>query len=168
MTFSNWNLRLPLLHFLPDMRPVSLWGRVLRPPEPSFNCCITFNWTRVSPAVAAFAWQTRQGRGKGEPWGATINKENIQKKQKSSGLKSSPPHSTKHLSLQRTSRMQSDMHLIPDSDNKSNVRFIVSGQNSGLHDRQILIYFVINSEMSALTSRKHYFSITHNEKDQYR
>lgn len=64
--------------------------------------------------------------------------------------------------------MQSDMHLIPDSDNKSNLPFIVSGQNSDLHDRQILIYFAINSEMSALTSRKYFFSITHNEKDQYR
>lgn len=45
---------------------------------------------------------------------------------------------------------------------------MVSGQESDLHDQQNLIYFAINSEMPALTSRKRFFSITRNEKDQYR
>lgn len=60
------------------------------------------------------------------------------------------------------------MHLIPNSDIKSNLSFMLSGQESDLHDQQNLIYFAINSEMPALTSRKHFFSITRNEKDQYR
>lgn len=66
--------------------------------------------------------------------------------------------------------MQRDiqMNLIPDLDIKSNLLFKVSGLDSDFHVHQTFIYFAINSEMSAFTSRKHFFSITHNEKDQYR
>lgn len=65
------------------------------------------------------------------------------------------------------SRMQRyiQMHLIPDSDIKSNLLFKVSGLDSDFHIHQTLIYFAINSEMSAFTARKHFFSITHNQKD---
>lgn len=60
--FLNWKTHMPLL--LAEMRPVSLRGHVLWPPEPLSNCCTTFNWTAVCSlwAAAVFAWQTLHWR----------------------------------------------------------------------------------------------------------